>query len=103
MQSLKVGTQKLIGSHDGDWRTKMGVVTVHYMGQKYNTYQQNGEGNITLTSIPTKPGEYLTGTLTASITKQHKKDQKISIDATFNIRAQSYSFDKCKYGEAFKK
>jgi len=103
MQSLKVGTQKVIGSHDGDWRTKIGVVTVHYMGQKYNTYKENGEGNITLTNIPTKAGEYLTGTLTASISKKHKKDQKISIDATFNIQAQSYAFDKCKYGEAFKK
>ena len=103
MQSLKVGTQKVIGSHDGDWRSKMGVITIHYMGQKYNNYQQNGEGNITITNIPTKAGEYLTGTLKGSITKQHKKDQKITINATFNIQAKTYAFDKCKYGEAFKK
>jgi hypothetical protein len=73
------------------------------MGQKYNTYKENGEGNITLTNIPTKAGEYLTGTLTASISKKHKKNQKISINATFNIQAQSYAFNKCKYAETFKK
>jgi len=59
-------------------------------------YGDNVSGSITLTSIPTKKGDYLTGTFKTSAMIRYKPERKIEMDVKINIRAGKQTFYECK-------
>ena len=93
MDLLRTGVHSVVGSAD---TMKNDVIRLYYSAKNGKTYGENVSGSITLTSIPTQTGEYLTGTLQTSATIRYKPERKIEMDVKINVMASSQAFNECK-------
>ena len=71
-------------------------VTLLFRSSKGKRYRENIDGFVTFTSIPTKAGEYLTGSVKASASILYKPEEKVEITMEINIPAGSTTFKDCQ-------
>ncbi len=92
-----VGTHDIVGVRDNT-RYQVGIISLEYISdrRKGKSYVKNVEGTVTFANIPTKEGEYLKGTLTATATKKKDKKAKVTLNVIFDIEAGNQTFEKCQ-------
>lgn len=90
------GTYSVVGSADSERYENKIIYTDYTSTEKsLSNYTKYATGTVTLSSIPTKADEYLTGEVQVSLAHRSDKDKRIEMNAKFNLKTSNLTFTYC--------